>query len=101
MPVEIIVGSARSQGELENLTVEGVAFLADRPFEVDTAVVLVLAGGTKVKANILTAKVLRCHPAGAAGRYSVAAVLVAPDDHYLMDALALIHGGSGSGGEPT
>ena len=95
LPIQVDTGAYRSSGEMQNITVEGVAFTLVRHLSVGTQVTLrILFELNEIRSNVLKVEVLRCevpddefHPS-----FFISAKLLETNDAYLRDVLALIFG---------
>ncbi|MDH5762843.1 MAG: PilZ domain-containing protein [Nitrospinota bacterium] len=95
LKIEVDTGSGRIYGEIQNITVEGIAFTLDRELAVGSRVGVEISSRDKeIHATSLQAEILRCEPGtgGAAPLYKISAKLINANDEFLMDALAMVHG---------
>ena len=88
----------RLAAEIVDLTVQGIFFRLDRPLPVGSRISIEIGDGEVLRSNELKAEVLRCNsPANVSPpqyfHYYVAAKFVEVNDEFLMDSLALVHGG--------
>lgn len=94
-PVSIAYGENQTLelGEVEDLTVEGLAFYSQTPIEKGTGLYVIFPGGENVKENEVPGLVVRCQQMidPAPGKYRIAVRFIEMNDAYLMDAFALIH----------
>ncbi len=94
-PISIAVGSddSESHAEIENLTVEGIAFHSELSLEEGSAVLVMFPGSDELNQNETLSEVIRCHPVegASASRFHVVAHFIEINDGYLMDALKLVH----------
>lgn len=82
-------------GEVQNLTVEGIAFTLDGPLSPGARVDLELVSSDgRIDENTLQAEILRCQSGEGAtdSTFRISAKLIEANDQFLMDALALVHG---------
>ena len=94
--IQVDTGVDRLSGEIQDLTVEGMAFTLGRELTVGSQVkVEIISASEEVRSNTLKAEVLRCEPGSGkatALRFRISTKLIDANDEYLMDALALVHG---------
>jgi len=87
------IGNKRMAGKVLDLTVGGVLLELACRLDVGGRMIITIDGGPQVKKNELRAEVIRCNPVDAdPSRYIATAKFIEPNDEYLMDALALVHG---------
>lgn len=95
--ISIAVGTddSESKAEIENLTVEGVAFTSELMLEAGSTIFVMFPGSDELNQNEVMSEVIRCQPmdGDAVSRFKVVAHFIEIDDGYLMDALKLVHRG--------
>ncbi len=80
-------------GSTVNLSVNGLAIDSDKSISVGSDIGLTIEDSQWQKAGEQRAEVLRCQPLKHnPSRYLVVIKLINPEDSYLMESLALIHG---------
>lgn len=93
LTASVNIGNKRMAGKILDLTVEGVSLELERRLDVGDQITINIDDSQRVKKNELRAEVIRCNPLDAdPSRYIATAKFIEPNDEYLMDALALVHG---------
>ena len=83
----------RIEGKVIDLTVEGISMEFDQSLKVGSQVAIEIKQNQQVKNNKLKIEVIRCLPTETdPSRYHIVAKFIEPNDEFLMDALALVHG---------
>ena len=93
LQVSIQVEDKRIEGNVIDLTVEGVSMELDYSLKAGATVAIEIKQNQEVKQNELKIEVIRCLPTESdPSKYHIVAKFVDPNDEFLMDALALVHG---------
>jgi hypothetical protein len=80
-------------GKIFDLTVEGVSMELEEEVSTGTCVAIIIKKNQAIKENELRAEVIRCIPSKSdPSKYHLVARFIEPNDQFLMDALALVHG---------
>ena len=93
LPVQVDTGTYRAWGEMQNITVEGVAFTLVRHLSVGTQVTVeILSEVNAMRSNVLKVKVLRCELQDdeLSPSFLISAKLMEANDAYLNDVMTLI-----------
>lgn len=86
-------GGRRASGNVIDLTVEGISLQVAIPFAVGERVTIYIQDSRLVRKNKLQGEIVRCDPSQTDPvRWIIAAKFIEPNDEFLMDALALVHG---------
>jgi len=81
------------EGKVIDLTVEGISMEFDHTLKAGTTVAIDIKQNQEVKQNKLKVEIIRCLPTESdPSRYHIVAKFIEPNDEFLMDALALVHG---------
>ncbi len=76
-----------------DLTVEGISMELDHTLKSGTTVAIEIKQNQEVKKNKLNIEIIRCLPTEPdLSKYHIVAKFIKPNDEFLMDALALVHG---------
>ncbi len=78
-------------GKILDLTVEGISMELDQNVPTGAKVAINIEQSQDVKATELRVEVIRCDPIDSS-KYHLTARFIKPNDEFLMDALALVHG---------
>ncbi len=95
LQIQVGTGTAWIPGKMQNLTIEGVAFIIDRELPVGSTIeVEINAEGHKIRKNVVKVEVLRCEPQANQTSLSflISGKLIDTNDIYISDVLALIFG---------
>ncbi|MFT4579759.1 MAG: FKBP-type peptidyl-prolyl cis-trans isomerase 2 [Nitrospinales bacterium] len=93
LQVSTQVEDNRIEGKVIDLTVEGISMEFDHPLKAGATVAIEIKQNQEVKKNELKIEVIRCLPTESdTSRYHIVAKFIEPNDEFLMDALALVHG---------
>jgi FKBP-type peptidyl-prolyl cis-trans isomerase 2 len=93
LQVSAQVEGKRIEGKVIDLTVEGISIDFDHPLKAGTTVAIDIKQNQEVKKNQLKIEIIRCLPTEPdPSKYHVVAKFIEPNDEFLMDALALVHG---------
>ena len=81
------------KGKVIDLTVEGISIEFDHPLKAGTTVTIDIKQNQEVKKNKLKIEIIRCLPTEPdPSKYHIVAKFIEPNDEFLMDVLALVHG---------
>ncbi len=93
LQVFTLVEGKTIEGKVIDLTVEGISMEFGHPLKAGTTVAIDIKQSQEVKQNELKVEVIRCLPTEPAlSKYHIVAKFIEPNDEFLMDALALVHG---------
>jgi hypothetical protein len=93
LQVSAQVEDKRIEGKVIDLTVEGIAMEFDNPLKTGTTVAIDIKQNQEMKKNQLKIKIIRCLPTEPdPSRHHIIAKFIEPNDDFLMDVLALVHG---------
>mgnify|MGYP002633699105 CR=1 FL=1 len=85
------IDGERIDAKILDLTVEGISMELDQIVTKDIHAVINIEKSQDVKAAELQIETIRCIPADPS-KYHLTARFIEPNDEFLMDALALVHG---------
>ena len=81
------------EGKVIDLTVEGISMELDRSLKAGATIAIEIKQNQEVKQNELKVEIIRCLPAESdSSKHHVVAKFIEPNDEFLMDTLALVHG---------
>jgi hypothetical protein len=93
LQVSAQVEGKRVEGKVIDLTVEGIPMEFNHPLKAGATVAIEIKQNQEVKKNKLEIEVIRCLPKEPdPSTYHIVAKFIEPNDEFLMDALALVHG---------
>jgi hypothetical protein len=93
LQVSTQVEDKRIEGKVIDLTVEGISMEFDHTLKAGTTVAIDIQQNQEVKKNQLKIEIIRCLPTETdSSKYHIVAKFIEPNDEFLMDALALVHG---------
>jgi hypothetical protein len=93
LQVSVQVEDKHIEGKVIDLTVEGISMELDHTLKAGTTVVIEIKQNQEVKNNQLKIEIIRCLPTETDSSTShIVAKFIEPNDEFLMDALALVHG---------
>jgi hypothetical protein len=93
LPVQVDTGDARIPGRMQNLTIEGLAFILEQELPVRSKVeVAINSEDKKIRSNVVKIQVLRCEPQAneASPSFLISGKLIDVNDVYLNDVMTLI-----------
>jgi len=87
------IANKKVEGKVIDLTVEGISMEFDHPLKAGATVSIDIKQNQEVKKNKLKIEIIRCLPTETdPSRYHIVAKFIEPNDEFLMDVLALVHG---------
>lgn len=93
LQVSCQIEDKRIEGNVIDLTVEGISMEIDHTFKPGTAVAIDIKQNQEMKNSKLKIEIIRCLPVEPeSSRYRIVAKFIEPNDEFLMDTLALVHG---------
>ena len=93
LQVSTQVEDKRLEGKVIDLTVEGISMEFNHPLKASAMVAIEIKQNQEVKKNELKIEIIRCLPTEPdPSKNHIVAKFIEPNDEFLMDALALVHG---------
>jgi hypothetical protein len=93
LQVSAQVEDKRIEGKVIDLTVEGISMEFDCLLKAGTTVAIDIKQNREVKKSKLKIEIIRCVATESdSSKYHVVAKFIEPNDEFLMDVLALVHG---------
>jgi hypothetical protein len=93
LTVHVNIGTEVIPAKILDITVEGISLELGSRVKVGDRVTISIDDSQWIRKNELSAEVVRCDLSEpASSKCIIAAKFIEPNDEYLMDALALVHG---------
>jgi hypothetical protein len=90
---QIRIKDQQINGEILDLTVEGISMELEEKVSTGVFATIVIKQNQKMEENELRVEVLRCvQSESSSSKHHLVARFIEPNDQFLMDVLALVHG---------
>ena len=93
LTIQVLIEGNWVEAKIIDLTVEGISMEIDSTIEKDSTATLKILQNEKIKESELEITIIRCLPStDESTKHHIVARFNEPNDGFLMDVLALVHG---------